>query len=131
LAGGRDRWFSGDPARPFRDDAPLSSSYQRLITDWITGGDTGQGATWHSPLVLDTGSLALFEQKALAILSEHLLAIRLRASGCRLVDVTWLSSRAENSSNQLDWDTPWWRQTAERVVDAVTVTPTALAQAVR
>jgi hypothetical protein len=39
---GRDRWFSGDPVRPFRDDAPLFKGYQRLITDWLTGGDTGQ-----------------------------------------------------------------------------------------
>jgi hypothetical protein len=121
--GGRDRWFSGDPARPFRDDAPLSSGYQRLITDWLTGGDTGQGATWHSAMALDAGRLALFEQKALTILNEHLLAIRLRASGCRVVDVTWLSSRVGGGLDGLDWDTPWWRQIAERTVDAVHVTP--------
>jgi hypothetical protein len=130
-AGSRDRWFSGDPARPFRDDAPLSAGYQRLITDWLTGGDTGQGVTWHSPMSLDPGRLALFEQKALAILNEHLLAIRLRASGCRLVDVTWLSSRVEDGCDGLDWGTPWWRQIAERTVDAVHVTPGGLAQAIR
>jgi len=126
---GRDRWFSGDPERPFRDDAPLSAGYQRLIIDWLTGGDIGQGATWHSAMSLDTGQLAIFEQKALAILNEHLLAIRLRASGCRIVDVTWLSSRVEDGLDGLDWDTPWWRQIAERKVDAVHVTPGRLAQA--
>ena len=75
--------------------------------------------------------LALFEQKALTILNEHLLAIRLRASGCRLVDVTWLSSHVGGGLDGLDWDTPWWRQIAERTVDAVHVTPGGLAHAVR
>ena len=118
---GRDRWFSGDPERPFRDDAPLSAGYQRLIIDWLTGGDIGQGATWHSAMALDARRLAYFEQKALTILNEHLLAIRLRASGCRLVDVTWLWSRVGGSLDGLDWDTPWWRQIAERTVDSVHV----------
>jgi len=127
-AGGRDRWFSGDPAQPFRDDAPLSSGYRRLIVDWLTGGDTGQGATWHSAMVLDAERLAHFEQKALAILNEHLLAIRLRAAGCRLVDVTWLSTRVGDGSGRVDWDTPWWRQIAERQADAVHVTPGGIAQ---
>jgi hypothetical protein len=128
-AGHRDRWFSGDPARPFREDAPLSLGYQRLLTDWLTGTDIGQGATWHSAMVLDSAGVALFERKALTILNEHLLAIRLRAAGCRVIDVTWLSSRVK-SLNELDWDTPWWQQIAERSVDAVHVTPGA-APAVR
>jgi hypothetical protein len=128
-AGGRERWFSGDPAQPFRDDAPLSSGYCKLIVDWLTGGDTGQGVTWHSAMALDAARLALFEQKALAILNEHLFAIRLRASGCRLVDVTWLSTRVGNGSHQVDWNTPWWRQIAERHADAVHVTPGGIAQA--
>jgi len=129
-AGGRDRWFSGDPAQPFRDDAPLSSSYRRLIVDWLTGGDIGQGVTWHSSIALDAGRLALFEQKALAILNEHLFAIRLRAAGCRLVDLTWLSTRVGDGFDRIDWDTPWWRQIAERRVDAVQVTPGGIAQVV-
>ena len=127
-AGGRDRWFSGDPAQPFRDDAPLSSGYRRLIVDWLTGGDIGQGVTWHSAIALDAGRLALFEQKALAILNEHLLAIRLRAAGCRLVDVTWLATRVGEGRGRVDWDTPWWRQIAERHADAVHVTPGGIAQ---
>jgi hypothetical protein len=126
-AGSRDRWFSGDPEQPFRKDAPLSSGYRRLIVDWLTGGDIGQGVTWHSAMALDTVRLELFEQKALAILNEQLLAIRLRAAGCRLVDVTWLSTRVGDSRNRVDWNTPWWRQIAERQADAVHVTPGGIA----
>jgi hypothetical protein len=127
-AGGRDRWFSGDPAQPFRDDSPLSSGYRRLILDWLTGGDTGQGVTWHSTIALHAGSLGLFEQKALAILNEHLLAIRLRATGCHLIDVTWLSTRVRDGRDPIDWNTPWWRQIAERQADAVHVTPGGIVQ---
>jgi len=76
-------------------------------------------------MAMDAASLALFEQKALTILNEHLLAIRLRASECRLLDVTWFSSRFERLNN-LEWDTPWWRQIGERSTDAVHVTPGAV-----
>ena len=121
-AGDRDRWFSGNPERPFRDDAPLSANYKRLITDWLGGLDTGQGVSWHSQIAADE-RLALFEQKALAILNEQLLSARLRAAGCQLVDVTWLASRIEGGVARVDWQTPWWQQTAGREVDAVRVTP--------
>ena len=38
-------WFSGDPSNPFRSDAPLSPGYRRLIIDWLTGQDIGQGVS--------------------------------------------------------------------------------------
>ena len=121
-AGSRERWFSGDPSRPFREDAPLSTNFQRLIIEWLTGRDIGQGVIWHSGITLDADRLTFFEQKALTILNEHLLSARLRAAGCRLIDVTWLSSRLRNS-DAIDWQTPWWEQTANREADAVRVTP--------
>ena len=74
-------------------------------------------------MVLDAERLAHFEQKALAILNEHLLAIRLRAAGGRLVEVTWLLTYVGDGWCRVDWDTPWWRQIAERHADAVHVTP--------
>jgi hypothetical protein len=109
----RKVWFSDDPAEPFRPEAPLSATYRRLITDWLMGKDIGQGVTWHSRFVLDSTSLSQFEQKALAILNEHLLGIRLRAAGCRTIDVTWLSSVLARGE-PVDWRTPWWRQLAGR-----------------
>lgn len=111
----REQWFSGDPAAPFRPDAPLSESYRRLITDWLTGHDIGQGVKWHTRISLDEANLPEFERKALAILNEHLFGLRLRAAACRTIDVTWLSGLlARRGAADIDWNTPWWRQLADR-----------------
>jgi hypothetical protein len=92
-----------------------------LITDWLTGGDIGQGVQWHTRIGLDKRNLPEFERKALAILNEHLLGIRLRAAGCRTIDVTWLSGQLARGRTQIDWNTPWSRQLSERDRDAVVV----------
>jgi hypothetical protein len=123
----RSVFFSGDPSGPFRQDAPLSPAYQRFISDWLTGKDIGQGVTWHSRLELNQENLPEFERKALAILNEHLFALRLRAAGCRIVDVTWLSGQmARRPASEVDWSTPWWRQLAERDRHAIRVGQTPL-----
>jgi hypothetical protein len=122
----RERWFSGDPAAPFRPDAPLSETFRRLITDWLTGKDIGQGVTWHSSFALDAATLPGFEQKAMAMLNEHLFGLRLRAIGCRTIDVTWLSGLLARRRPEVDWNTPWWRQLAERDRHALRVTTEAL-----
>ena len=106
---------------PFRPDAPLSPSYKRYLVDWLTGEDVGQGVAWHSRLSLGPGGVEGFRQKALAIINEHLLAIRLRAIGCRLVDVTWLAGVVRRGE-AIDFDTPWWRQLETREVDVVVPT---------
>ena len=125
-AGPRERWFSGDASAPFRSDAPLSSTYQRLIIDWVTGKDIGQGVTWHSRISLDRDGLDEFEQKTLCLLNEHLFGLRLRAAGCRTIDVTWLSGvLARSRSANVEWNTPWWRQLADRDRHAIRVTRTS------
>jgi hypothetical protein len=114
--------FSSDPLQPFRADAPISGNYQRYIIDWLTGQDIGQGVNWHSKLTLDRASLDGFERKAMTILNEHLLGIRLRAMGCPLIDVTWLSTcLSRTSSADVPWHTPWHAQLAARDVDAVVI----------
>ena len=108
------RFFSGDPTSPFLADAPISARYQRYIIDWLTGSDVGQGVTWHSRLALTPEGLVGFEQKALCILNEQMLGVRLRALGCPLVDVTWLSTRTGAvASGAALWHTPWVEQLAE------------------
>jgi hypothetical protein len=109
------RFFSGRPDAPFLPDAPISAAYRSSMRDWITGGDIGQGVTWHSSFPLNAATLASFERKALCIINEHLLAIRLRALGCRVVDVTWLSTQLSGRGAQaVPWRTSWSEQLAGR-----------------
>jgi hypothetical protein len=115
-------FFSGDPASPFRADAPLDSGYRENILGWLTGAGTGQGVIWHSRFGLDQKALVLFEAKALAILNEHALTICLRAQGCATVDTTWLAARVARfgSAAVSRGVIPHWRdQLAGRDVDAV------------
>lgn len=107
------RVFSGNPDDPFLPEAPLSQCYRQYIVEWLTGGDIGQGVTWHSRLTPTADTLPVFESKALAILNEHLLSIRLRAQGCLLTDVTWLSAMLQAGTN-IDWSTSWRGQLAGR-----------------
>ena len=123
--------FSGRPEAPFRVDAPLSATYRRYITDWLTGADIGQGVEWHSSFALTEATLPAFERKTLCILNEHQLAVRLRAGGCRLVDVTWLSSQlSRGGPGSVAWHTPWDEQLAGRDRDALVVPPPAATAAV-
>ncbi len=113
-------WFGRGPEQAFPEKAEISKNYQQYVLDWLTGSDIGQGSTWHSRLALDSASWPMFKAKATAIFNEHLLAIRLRAQGTRLIDATWLAS-ALNSHDKdaVDWNAPWRRQLAERDTDAI------------
>ncbi len=113
--------FSGDPAAPFRADAPLSVSYQQNILGWLTGEGTGQGTEWHSRFALSERTLRFFEDKAVAILNEQMLTSRLRAQGCGIVDATWLATRAGQSFpvvRPLGAIPDWRVQVTSRDVDA-------------
>jgi len=88
-------FFSGDPARPFREDAPISDNYKQCILGWLTGSGTGQGVSWHSRFDLSATTIEMFEAKTLAILNEMMLTVRLRTQGCATVDATWLSARVK------------------------------------
>jgi hypothetical protein len=115
-------FFSGDPANPFRSDAPLDAAYRENILGWLTGAGTGQGVTWHSRFDLSRETLAFFEAKALSILNEHALTIRLRAQGCATVDATWLAAKVAQLGDRvsLQGAIPDWRdQLAGRDVDVV------------
>lgn len=119
-ASGRRPWFSGNPDDPFGPESPVCDTYKQYLTGWLLGQDIGQGVTWHRSLSAEVHGLEPFEQKALAILNEHLLAIRFRAAGCGLIDVTWLSAML-GAGRDVDWTTPWWQQLAERDRDALII----------
>lgn len=115
-------FFSGSPDEPFRGGAPISPRYRKYITEWLTGGDIGQGVEWHSSFALTRETLPTFEHKALSILNEQLLGIRLRALGCALIDVTWLSSVLRHKSAlEISWTTDWREQLASRDGDVLVV----------
>ncbi len=118
----RGDFFSGDPAAPFRIDAPLSASYRQNILGWLTGEGTGQGMEWHSRFVLSKQTLGFFEDKTAAILNEQMLTNRLRAQGCGIVDATWLATRAAQSyptARPLEAFPNWRVQVTSRDVDKV------------
>jgi hypothetical protein len=117
-----EEWFSGEPDQVFTKKAEISQNYQRYVLDWLTGSDIGQGSTWHSTVAVNSESWSMFKGKATAIFNEHLLAIRLRAQGTRLIDTTWLASILNShSASTVDWSASWRKQLAERDTDAIVV----------
>jgi hypothetical protein len=111
-------FFDESSDEPFAASAPLCEAYRRFIVGWLTGEDVGQGVSWHTRLSTSPDGLATFRRKALAILNENLLAVRLRALGCAMVDVTWLAG-AVRAAERVDLATPWWEQIGSRDVDRV------------
>lgn len=111
--------FSGDPAAPFRADAPVSGTYRRYVTDWLLGAGTGQGTEWHSRFELTAATLGFFEQKAMAIFNEQMLSIRLRAQGCALADTVWAATALARDGRLPDPVPAWRQQLAGRDRNAV------------
>lgn len=121
--------FSGDPAAPFRADAPMSDTYKRYVADWLLGAGTGQGVEWHSRFTLTAETLDFFERKAIAILNEQMLSLRLRAQGCKLADATWAAATLARAG-RLPAIIPSWReQLAGRDRNAVPLEKTRLRKA--
>jgi len=118
--------FSGDPAAPFRVDAPMSDNYKRYITDWLLGAGTGQGTEWHSRFELTSETLDFFEQKTLAIFNEQMLSIRLRAQGCMLADTLWAATTLGRDGRLPNLTPPWRVQLAERAWNSVSLEKTQL-----
>ncbi|MCQ0029454.1 glycosyltransferase [Burkholderia glumae] len=88
-------FFTSSRTAPFRQDAPLSRNYRQYLIDWLTGEGLPHGQ-WHSVFELSDANLERFRAKAMSIIDEHGLAMRLRESGARIVDFTWLHSRGLN-----------------------------------
>ena len=120
-------FFSATPGAPFRTDAPLSEKYREYITSWLSGRDIGQGVAWHSSFALSEDTRLSFEGKAVAIMNEQLLGVRLRAMGCQLIDVTWLSTMlGRGPASSLQWRPAWQEQLANRDRDALKMTPASV-----
>ena len=81
-------FFPEEGGSPFRADAPLSANYSRFLLDWLAGDGLPHGK-WHSVFPYSTENVAKFRAKALSILDEHSLSMRIRESGVQIVDYTW------------------------------------------
>ncbi|WP_345813084.1 glycosyltransferase [Paraburkholderia sp. PREW-6R] len=87
-----DDFFAKSASMPFRPNAPLSQNYQQHLLNWLTGEGLPHGQ-WHSVFELSSANLQRFHAKAMSIIDEHSLSMRLRETGARIVDYTWLHSR--------------------------------------
>lgn len=89
---------------------PINSLYIKCITDWL-GGQVLQGVSWHS----DLKNSEHFQQKAMAILNEHMLAVRMRECGLNLIDFCWLRhALATGADNKPPEPESWEKQTKLR-----------------
>lgn len=108
----REEIFSGDPAAPWLPDSPVGPELRRAIEGWLVEGRaeaSGPEEGWHSRFSLDAQSLSFFERKAMAILREHHLSIRLRASGVPCFDLRLVGLRAVTSPlAELDASSDQW-----------------------
>jgi len=85
---GAEDFFPAHGDAPFREGAPLSDNYARFLLGWLTGDGLPHGK-WHSVFAYSDENVAKFRAKALSILDEHSLSMRIRESGVRIVDYTW------------------------------------------
>ncbi len=74
----------------FQENAPVERTYRQYIQQWLSGKKM-QGVTWHGKVKPGQE----FADKALTILNEHMLSIRLRGMGVKLVDYYWLMKNIE------------------------------------
>ncbi|ACZ75556.1 MAG: glycosyltransferase family 4 protein [Dickeya sp.] len=90
-----DDFFPSDNSTPFRTEAPLSQNYADFLLNWLTGDGLPHGK-WHSVFRYTDNNIAKFRAKALSILDEHNLSMRIRESGVRIVDYTWWHAKQDH-----------------------------------
>jgi hypothetical protein len=108
-ADGTDRFFSDDPKSPFHPQSPIDLQYQQYLLRWLTGGEgtAVEIGVHRTPMGLNAANFERFKAKALAIVNEHGLSIRLRRLGFPSVDVEWLYDMLlQAEAERIAWNTP-------------------------
>ncbi len=98
-----DDFFPDNNSAPFRIDAPLSKNYADYLINWLTGDGLPHGK-WHSVFRYSDENTAKFRSKALSILDEHNLSMRIREAGIQLVDYTWWHANREHLADRIPPD---------------------------
>ena len=109
--------FPDDPSALFAEKAPLSENYKEYIVRWISGDDIGQVIRWHSGFAITPAELPRFRRKAHAIVNEHMLSVRIRQAGARVLDAIWLGDHFQKMRVPLlleGWCPDWRYQIASR-----------------
>jgi hypothetical protein len=91
-ADGSGTFFTDDPRRPFHPAAPIDQLYQQYLWQWLTGsgGAAAEINCHRDPFAVTAETFDRFKAKAVAVVNEHGLSVRLRTAGCPTVDLEWL-----------------------------------------
>ncbi len=108
-------FFSREPAKPFKDTAPVSANLQSLLLTWLTQTPTDihLAEVWHSQFNLTADTFEFFRKKVSAILREQLLSARLQALEIasydfRLIDRLSKASIRPSLLSEFEKDTFGW-----------------------
>ena len=85
----------------FRENGSIDITYQNYIKRWLKG-ERMQGVAWHG--AVKDGSE--FMDKTLAILNEHMLSIKFRTSGVKLIDFYWLMRNIKEVNSSYTFPIP-------------------------
>jgi len=85
----------------FLNNGNIDEVYIQYLKQWLYGEQL-QGVVWHGRIKTDND----FAEKALSILNEHMLSIRLRTIGVHLVDYYWLKNNLENVEKAYGFSIP-------------------------
>jgi len=72
--------FFDDNKLEFKENAPMSESFKKHITEWLT-------IDWHSKIEINDATWDLFKNKTLAILNEALFTAKLKESGIKIMAI--------------------------------------------
>ena len=90
-----------DKTGKFLNNGNIDETYILYLKKWLYG-EKMQGLVWHGTMKNDRE----FADKALSIINEHMLSIRLRSIGVNLVDYYWLMKNIGMIENAYDCPIP-------------------------
>ena len=97
----RDKSKFFDKNSKLLNNGNIDDVYKKYLQEWLYGEQL-QGMTWHGKIKSD----GEFEDKALSILNEHMMSIRLRSNGVNLIDYYWLMKNIDIIETTYNYPVP-------------------------